>query len=411
MANAYLVVVVDIDDDIGTKAKVKAPVVGRKANLEAAAKLALADPEDPDSNTIYKAISIYDKLKKQGKEVEIVTLAGHNRLGIKASTRIAKQLDTVLSQFPANAAILVTDGSSDEEIIPIIQSRIKIDGIERVVIKQAKELEKTYFVLLEKLKDPHYSRILLGIPALLILLLSIAYAFDIRWQYIGILIGTALLIKGFSLDEWLMDIFESFKIESSKTLATVFYVLASILIFISFYSSYQAYVNGKSLGLAGLELYAYILDAFITPAFFVVLLALVVKLIDYHSLGKGRIIMINHVHITTTTILAFIILKATTMWMTNLYPPYISFSMLLEIVIGALIVEYIASRYFTSLKTNILATLDLKGKPVYDVEGNYYGKITSVNLRRNEIFINSPFGRYKMKLRKIVDVSDSVLIE
>ena len=44
-----LVICVDRDDDIGTKAGVTTPIVGRNACIEAAQRLALEDPEDADS--------------------------------------------------------------------------------------------------------------------------------------------------------------------------------------------------------------------------------------------------------------------------------------------------------------------------------------------------------------------------
>ncbi len=407
-----LIIVVDIDDDLGTKAKIKGPVVGRKNNLNAALSLSLADPEDPDSNTIFKAISIYDRLKKEGKDVEVVTLTGSSKLGIKASGKIAKQIEKVLKDYPSTNAIIVTDGSSDEEVLPIIQSRIKIDGIERVVIKQAKELEKTYFLILEKLKDPAYKKILVGIPALILLLLSFVYLFNIKIQYVGVIVGTFFIIKGFSLDEKIGEILSSFKIESSNTLSMILYIFVFILLFISLYTSYQAYVTGVSIGLRGIELYAYLFDAFITPTFFVFLFALIFKFIDLYSVGKGKLTLINHLHLLITFILGFIAVKVTTLWIVNLSPPYIYFSDLILVIVGTLIAEYIFSYYFKNLKEDVIATLDIKGKEVYDVEGNYYGKITSVDLKRDVIRVSSPFGKqFTIKLNKIKDIQESVVVE
>ena len=406
------VLVIDVDDDLGTKAKIKGPIIGRKNNLEAAMSLSLSDPEDPDSNTIFKAINIYDKLKKQGKEAEIITLTGDSKLGIKASSKIAKQLDNILKENSLHRAIIVTDGSSDEEVLPIIQSRIKVDGVERVVIKQAKELERTYFVLLEKLKDPNYRKILIGIPAIILILISAVYAFNIKIQYVGVLVGTILLLKGFSLDEKLEEIIQSFKIESSNTLAVILYILVMVLLFISLYTSYQAFIDGITIGLAGISLYAYIFDTFITPAFFVFLLAMIMKIIDLYSVGKGRITLINQLQLTISLILGFIVLKATTTWIVNLSPPYVYFSDLIMIILGVLVFEYISSLYFKNIKSDIIATLDLKGKEVYDVQGNFYGKITSIDLKRGILRISSPFGRYlSIKLSKVRDIQDSVIIE
>jgi len=50
-----LVIAVDRDDDLGRKTGIQSPVIGRRANIEAAVKLALADPEESDVNTMFLA--------------------------------------------------------------------------------------------------------------------------------------------------------------------------------------------------------------------------------------------------------------------------------------------------------------------------------------------------------------------
>lgn len=58
-----LVLCVDRDGDLGAKAGVKTPVVGREANLNAAVALALKDPEEPDANAMFEVVRIFDRLK------------------------------------------------------------------------------------------------------------------------------------------------------------------------------------------------------------------------------------------------------------------------------------------------------------------------------------------------------------
>ena len=59
-----LVICVDRDDDLGKKAKIKGPVIGREKNIEAGTALILADPGEADANTIFEAVKIFDELKK-----------------------------------------------------------------------------------------------------------------------------------------------------------------------------------------------------------------------------------------------------------------------------------------------------------------------------------------------------------
>ncbi|MBC8251475.1 MAG: DUF373 family protein, partial [Candidatus Nitrosopelagicus sp.] len=50
VASKLLVICVDRDDDVGKKAGITTPVVGRDSCINAAQRLALEDPEDADSN-------------------------------------------------------------------------------------------------------------------------------------------------------------------------------------------------------------------------------------------------------------------------------------------------------------------------------------------------------------------------
>ena len=73
-----LILCVDRDNDLGAKAGVKTPVLGREENINAALNLALQDPEEPDANAIFEAIKIYDQLRgkagaKEEHQIEPIT--------------------------------------------------------------------------------------------------------------------------------------------------------------------------------------------------------------------------------------------------------------------------------------------------------------------------------------------------
>jgi putative membrane protein len=61
-AERTLVLCVDRDDDLGVKAGIETPVIGREKNINAAVSLALRDPEEPDANAIFEAVRIFDRL-------------------------------------------------------------------------------------------------------------------------------------------------------------------------------------------------------------------------------------------------------------------------------------------------------------------------------------------------------------
>lgn len=148
-----LVLNVDRDDDFGRKANVKSPIIGIRDNIDAANKIGQADPEDSDLNAIFSSISIYNSLIKEKKDAEIATICGHMNVGIKSDEIITQQLEEVLKTTKADNVILVTDGAEDEYVLPIIQSRVKITSINRVTVKQSRELEDTYYRLMKILGD------------------------------------------------------------------------------------------------------------------------------------------------------------------------------------------------------------------------------------------------------------------
>ena len=78
--NKYLVIVVDMDDDIGRKANIKTPILGREDCINAAIKLGLSDPGDTDTNSILGGIKLYDELKKDGCDVEVAIVSGHKNV-------------------------------------------------------------------------------------------------------------------------------------------------------------------------------------------------------------------------------------------------------------------------------------------------------------------------------------------
>ncbi len=167
-----LILCVDRDDDLGRKAGVKGPVIGRKKNLDAAVALALADPEDSDANAIFAAISLYNRLKKEGKDVEVVTLTGHEDVGMKSDELIAKQLEKVIKKVKPEKAIFVSDGSEDEYILPLITSRVPISHMRKVIVRQSKNIESTYYFIMKAMKDKKMAKKIL-VPVGLIFL---AYA-------------------------------------------------------------------------------------------------------------------------------------------------------------------------------------------------------------------------------------------
>jgi putative membrane protein len=153
-----LVLCVDRDDDIGVKAGVNGPVIGREENLKASIALGLADPEEVDTNAILASLQLYDDIVKRGMDAEIATIAGDSHVGFQSDLILTNQLENVLEVVKPDRAILVSDGAEDEEVYPIISSRVKIDFVKRVYMKQSRSIEGTYYMIIKTLQDEKIRR-------------------------------------------------------------------------------------------------------------------------------------------------------------------------------------------------------------------------------------------------------------
>jgi len=206
-ANRLLVICVDRDDDVGEKTGIETPVIGRDSCIEAAQRLALEDPEDADSNSIFAAIKTYEDLISKGYQVEVVTIAGVKNRGVQADEKILVEAKKVLEIFPANGAVIVSDGEDDESVIPVIQNVLPVVSVQRVVMKVSRSVEYSYAVFGKYLKmiayDSKYSKFFLGVPGILLLIGGIATVFGYTAEIFAILVsilGGAFLIRAFDID-------------------------------------------------------------------------------------------------------------------------------------------------------------------------------------------------------------------
>ncbi|WP_457742073.1 DUF373 family protein [Thermococcus sp.] len=213
-----LVLAIDRDDDFGKKAGVKGPVIGRESCIDAALKLSLADPEDSDANVVYAAVKLRDELEKSGQfeKVEVALITGHPKVGLKSDMELTRQLEEVLKVFPADGVIPVTDGAEDEQIFPIISSKVPIITSHRVVVKQSPGIETTWYIIVKYMKeilsDPEVARVVFGIPGLMALLYGISKLIGVWypesekivstviWGTVLLIIGGIFFTKGFNIN-------------------------------------------------------------------------------------------------------------------------------------------------------------------------------------------------------------------
>lgn len=206
-ASRLLVICVDRDNDIGEKTNIMTPVIGRDACIEAAQRLALEDPEDADSNSIFSAIKTYEDLLSKGYKTEVIMVAGTKDRGFHADEKIANEIKSVLEKFSANGAVIVSDGEDDESVIPIIQNVVPVVSVKRVVMKVSRSVEYSYAVFGKYLKtliyDSKYSKFFLGVPGILLLIggigTFIGYTAEI-FSIMVVILGIAFIVRAFDID-------------------------------------------------------------------------------------------------------------------------------------------------------------------------------------------------------------------
>ncbi|WP_445476008.1 DUF373 family protein [Methanococcoides methylutens] len=249
-----LVICIDRDNDLGEKANVTTPIIGREDNIDAAVKLATADPEDSDSNTIFGGVNVLDELLARGLDAQIITFAGDKNVGVISDQKISSQLDAFLSEHEITNAIFISDGAEDETLLPIVQSRIKIDSVKRIVVKQSANLESTYYILKNALNDPKISQtffVPLGLAALIYAIFLLARYPEGAIIGISAAIGMYMLYRGFNLDQPFALLRERMKnsfYEGQMTFVT--YTIAAILgvmaTMIGAVTLWQYYITGGS---------------------------------------------------------------------------------------------------------------------------------------------------------------------
>ncbi|MCJ7560898.1 DUF373 family protein [Candidatus Bathyarchaeota archaeon] len=206
-----LILCVDRDGDLETKAGIKTPLLGRTANIDAAVALALRDPEEPDANAMFEAVRLHDRLQNEKKPEEIfevATISGSELGGVSADRKLVAELSTLLDSFSAGEVILVTDGYSDEAVLPLVESRVPVSSVRRIVIKHSESIEETAALFTKYVRllidNPRYSRIALGLPGLLFLIFGILAIFSLVNYFLISLIlilGGFMLVKGFGVDK------------------------------------------------------------------------------------------------------------------------------------------------------------------------------------------------------------------
>jgi putative membrane protein len=400
MKEKVLIICVDRDNDL-KKIKKSGPIIGREANIEAAKALLLCDPEDTDGNAMLLAVKSYDEVSKdRTKEVQVVTLTGHEDLGYKADRNVTRQLEKVLSEFPATSCVFVSDGADDDVLIPIISSRVKIISKRNLTMRQAKELESTWVLILNKLKEPYFAKLFFGIPGFLIVLFLASEYFGYGWRPVAGLLGLYLIVKAFGIEGIVLS---SFKNLFAPELSSIIYVISFVLILIGLAGGITKYFSEMQS-----------LEAFADGArFFVIFVGISIAVLFFGRLAnllshKRTLDALALSYSTFNMILICAVIYSALTWIYG----DIWFYQFILISAVCVVLSLLFSEALKRVKSNYISKLRLENKEIIDEAGAYIGKVVGIDSERNALFVETPLGtKMQINFNLILNIDEKIVIK
>jgi len=184
------------------------PVVGRDAVESLVVDVGVEDPEDSQVNCLLEALRVGRDLEAGGDEALVAVLAGTDDT-IGADRSIARQVEGLIDDYDPESAVVVVDSAEDERLVPIVESRLTVDAVDRVVVRQARDIESTYYLLKQFLADEELRKTVL-VPLGVALI-----AYPVLWSVtspgvatgaIVAVVGLFLLYKGLGVDYYLASL-------------------------------------------------------------------------------------------------------------------------------------------------------------------------------------------------------------
>ncbi|MFW6448988.1 MAG: DUF373 family protein [Halobacteriota archaeon] len=201
-----LVICIDRTDEIGRKTGHDTPVTGPEAVRDLVLDLGVADPEDSGVNALLETLRLSAELEADGESPIPVVVSGSRESMVLADRSIAEQLDAILEEYDPTSSIVVLDSAQDERVVPIVESRLRVDSVDRVVVRQARDLESTYYLLKQFMADEELRPTILvpiGITLLVFPALSLVAGTAYSLATITAVIGLFLLYKGIGVESHL----------------------------------------------------------------------------------------------------------------------------------------------------------------------------------------------------------------
>ncbi len=211
-----LIIVVDLDDDISDVLGISV-VRGEEEVLKAALKYSEERPEDADLNAIFSGLSLYRKLKARGLDPDIAIVGGHRRDIVEAQVKIKERVKGLIENYnPEPELYIVGDGLDEVMVAEILSDIAPIAAVKRIVVEQHASIEASYALLLKYFRkassEPRFSKYTLGVPGLILAIIALLSLFNLLLEALKIailILGLALLVRGFGLETLIVSAFKS----------------------------------------------------------------------------------------------------------------------------------------------------------------------------------------------------------
>ncbi|PSQ40391.1 hypothetical protein BRD10_02265 [Halobacteriales archaeon SW_12_71_31] len=204
-----LVVCVDRSNAVGQTTGRSTPVVGADAVEALVTEVGVADPEDASVNCILEALRVARDLEAEGDDSVVAVVSGAADAAVGADRSIARDVDAVIEDCDPDAAVVVVDSPRDERLVPIVESRVRVDSVDRVVVRQDRDIESTYYRLKQFLADEELRQTVLvplGVALVVFPVLSFLTRTAVAVATITAVTGLFLLYKGFGVDAAAVDL-------------------------------------------------------------------------------------------------------------------------------------------------------------------------------------------------------------
>ena len=212
-------------------------LVGQEEVEELVSIVGLEDPENSQVNCLLEALKVTKELEHAGERAEVAVVSGRSGAIVSETDRsLARQLDLLLEEVKPDSAVLVIGSIEQERLIPILESRIRIDAVDRVIVRQIHDLESKYYLAKRFLADDELrSTILVPMGVVLTVLPILSYLVDVRTTFavITAILGIFLLYKSLDIDDSIAIIPEKIRETLySGRVSVVTYVVAVGLILV-----------------------------------------------------------------------------------------------------------------------------------------------------------------------------------